>query len=96
MQFDEYRNYLDRQTGQVEILSMQVLRMAEEGDDGSDLPDWQQREFESPFAGVRTTISNTATPNRAPRAELHRCPPAEPQHPAPRPQAAELYWHLRL
>jgi hypothetical protein len=48
MQFDESSSFLDRDTGQVEIVSHDLLRAAEEfGDDEEpELPDWQKQEWE--------------------------------------------------
>jgi hypothetical protein len=46
MQFEEHLNYLDRQTGEVEMFSQDVLRLVEAGDSADMLPEWQQREFE--------------------------------------------------
>jgi hypothetical protein len=47
MQLDESSSYLDRDTGQVETISHDVLSAAEEsGDDEEpDLPAWQKREW---------------------------------------------------
>ena len=47
MQFDEHVSYLDLDTGQVETVPEELLRDAEEdGDEGPDLPDWQDHEWE--------------------------------------------------
>jgi hypothetical protein len=47
MQFDESSSFLDRDTGQVETVSHDLLREAEEsGDDEQpDLPAWQEQEW---------------------------------------------------
>ena len=37
MQFDEYLNYLDRQTGKIEMVSRDELNMAEEGEADDEL-----------------------------------------------------------
>jgi hypothetical protein len=46
MQFEERPNYLDRQTGQVEMVFRDVLRLVEADDSADMLPEWQQREFD--------------------------------------------------
>jgi len=48
MQFDELSSFLDRDAGQVETVSQDLLREAEEPDDGEepDLPAWQEQEWE--------------------------------------------------
>ena len=47
MQFDEASSFLDLDTGQVEIVSHALLRVAEEsGDEKPDLPTWQKHEWE--------------------------------------------------
>jgi hypothetical protein len=48
MQFDESLSFLDRDTGQVETVSKDLLNAAEEPDDdqGLDLPEWQTEEWE--------------------------------------------------
>jgi len=47
MQFDESSSFLDLDTGQVEIVSHELLGEAEEsGDEEPDLPDWQTGEWE--------------------------------------------------
>ena len=48
LQFDESLSFLDRDTGQVETVSRDLLRKAEEsGDDEEpDLPAWQKQEWE--------------------------------------------------
>ncbi len=47
MQFDEYRSFLDLDTGQVETVSHVLLREAEESDnDEPDLPTWQKPQWE--------------------------------------------------
>jgi hypothetical protein len=46
MQFDEHSNYLDRHTGEVEMVSRDVLRLVEEGGTADRLPQWQQGEFD--------------------------------------------------
>jgi Uncharacterised protein family (UPF0158) len=47
MQFDEASSFLDLETGQVEIVSHALLRLAEEsGDEKPDLPTWQKHEWE--------------------------------------------------
>ena len=48
MQFDESSSFLDLDTGQVETVSCDLLREAEETADGEgpDLPEWQQQEWE--------------------------------------------------
>jgi hypothetical protein len=45
-QSDGYSNYLDRQTGEVEFLSREVLGLVEEGGTADALPQWQRDEFE--------------------------------------------------
>jgi len=42
---DEQFNYVDRQTGKVEIVSREVLGMVEEGETSDDLPDGEGDEF---------------------------------------------------
>ena len=42
MQFEEHSNYLDRQTGEVELISRDVLRLVEAGGSADELPEWQQ------------------------------------------------------
>jgi hypothetical protein len=46
MQFDEQSSYLDRHTGEVELVSGDVLRLVEEGGAADMLPQWQEREFD--------------------------------------------------
>ena len=47
IQFDESLSFLDRDTGQVETVSKELLSEAEEpGDEELDLPEWQQQEWE--------------------------------------------------
>jgi hypothetical protein len=48
MQFDESPSFLDRETGQVETVSGDLLREAEESgdDEDQDLPEWQEKEWE--------------------------------------------------
>jgi hypothetical protein len=48
MQFDESSSFLDRETGQVETVSGDLLREAEESGDGEgpNLPAWQEQEWE--------------------------------------------------
>jgi len=48
MQFDESSSYLDLDTGQVETVSHDLLREAEESgdDEAPDLPAWQEQEWE--------------------------------------------------
>jgi len=47
MQFDESSSFLDLDTGQVETVSHDLLREAEEpGDEAPDLPAWQDSEWE--------------------------------------------------
>lgn len=48
MQFDESSSFLDLDTGQVETVSRDLLREAEESgdDEAPDLPEWQQQEWE--------------------------------------------------
>jgi len=46
MQFEEHSNYLDRQTGEVELISRDVLRLVEAGGSADELPEWQQSEFD--------------------------------------------------
>jgi hypothetical protein len=48
IQVDEYSSFLDRDTGQVETISRDLLREAEEsdGDEELDLPAWQEHEWE--------------------------------------------------
>jgi len=43
---DEHFNYVDRQTGKVEMVSREVLGIAEEGGTIDDVLDWQEDEFE--------------------------------------------------
>jgi hypothetical protein len=49
MQFDESSSFLDLDTGQVETVSLDLLRAAEESDDEEepDLPAWQKDEWET-------------------------------------------------
>ncbi|MGB7759605.1 MAG: UPF0158 family protein [Bryobacteraceae bacterium] len=48
MQLDESSSFLDLDAGQVETVSCDLLRAAEEGGDDAepDLPDWQEEEWE--------------------------------------------------
>ncbi|MBE3069518.1 MAG: hypothetical protein IMZ66_04705 [Planctomycetes bacterium] len=46
MQGDETHAFFDRQTGDVVVLSDEELRAAEDGDDPSDYPEWQQDNIE--------------------------------------------------
>src|ERR1700680_652919 len=46
MQFEEHSTYLDRQTGEVEMVSQDVLRLVEADGSADSLPQWQQREFD--------------------------------------------------
>jgi hypothetical protein len=43
---DEHFNFLDRQTGKVELVSREVLGIAEEGGTVDDVLEWQRGEFE--------------------------------------------------
>ncbi len=46
MQFDKASSFLDLDTGQVEVVSHALLRVAEEsGDEKPDLPTWQKHEM---------------------------------------------------
>jgi len=45
VQSDEHPQFLDRQTGEVELIERDVLRMAE-AEDPDELLDWQEHEFE--------------------------------------------------
>ena len=48
MQFDQFRTYLDKETGEVETVSTEVLSLAEEADEADSpdkLPKWQQDEY---------------------------------------------------
>ena len=48
IQFDESSSFLDRDTGQVETVSIDLLREAEESDDDEDVDilEWQKQEWE--------------------------------------------------
>ena len=46
MQSEECYTYLDRQTGEIESLSGEVLRLVDEGGTAAGLPPWQPDEFE--------------------------------------------------
>jgi hypothetical protein len=46
-QFDELRNYLDKETGEVTTVSREVRRMVEEDESPDTLPGWQQPEFKT-------------------------------------------------
>ena len=46
IQFDEQSSFLDRDTGQVETVSRDLLSEAEDGAEDLDLPAWQEREWE--------------------------------------------------
>jgi hypothetical protein len=47
MQMDESSSFLNLDTGQVETVSHELLREAEEpGDEEPDLPEWQEQEWE--------------------------------------------------
>jgi hypothetical protein len=46
IQFDESSSFLDRDTGQVQTVSHDILRHAEAGDAEPDLPEWQEHEWE--------------------------------------------------
>jgi hypothetical protein len=46
VQYEDHFNYLDRQTGQVEYLSRDMLRLVEEGGTIDEVLKWQRREFE--------------------------------------------------
>jgi hypothetical protein len=46
MQIDEYSACLDRDTGQVESVSGDLLHRAEDGNEDPDLPEWQKQEWE--------------------------------------------------
>jgi len=46
IQFDETHTYVDRQTGEVVVLSDEELRAAEDADDLSDYPEWQRENIE--------------------------------------------------
>lgn len=43
---DEIHAFLDKQTGEVVVLSDEELRAAEDGDDPADCPEWQQGDIE--------------------------------------------------
>ncbi|MGA2593752.1 MAG: UPF0158 family protein [Bryobacteraceae bacterium] len=43
---DEHRGFLDRQTGEVEWVSLEVLGLVEEGGTAGELLQWQRCEFE--------------------------------------------------
>lgn len=46
MQFEEQSNYLDRQTGEVELITREVLQLVEAGGSADERPEWQQSEFD--------------------------------------------------
>jgi hypothetical protein len=46
VQFEEHLNCLDRQTGKVELVTRDVLRLLEADGSVDSLPEWQQREFD--------------------------------------------------
>jgi hypothetical protein len=46
MQSDETHAFLDKQTGEVVVLSDEELRAAEDGDDLDDYPEWQRENVE--------------------------------------------------
>ena len=48
MQFDEALSFLDRDTGQVETVSRELMSAAEDGEDGEDVDilEWQTEEWE--------------------------------------------------
>jgi len=46
MQFDEQLQFLDLDSGEVEIVSKQVLNETEASDEMSDVPEWQEEEWE--------------------------------------------------
>ena len=46
MQFDESSAYLNKEDGEVYVVSDEELRAAEEGDPIDDFPDWQQQGIE--------------------------------------------------
>jgi hypothetical protein len=50
IQVDEYSSFVDRETGEVETVSHELLHEAEELDDDEeelDLPAWQEHEWEA-------------------------------------------------
>ena len=42
---DEHRQYLDKRTGEVSMLTKEEMSAAEEDEDPEDYPDWQQESF---------------------------------------------------
>ncbi|HEY6344302.1 MAG TPA: hypothetical protein VIY49_22645 [Bryobacteraceae bacterium] len=45
-QSDEHLQFLDLDSGEVEVISRDILHDAEENDEMPDLPKWQEREWE--------------------------------------------------
>ena len=64
---DEHFNFLDRQTGKAELVSREVLGIAEEGGTVDDVLEWQRHEFqvaEAIFADWdRTSCASSPSPS---------------------------------
>lgn len=54
--FEEASTYLDRTTGEIETVSHEALRWAEEESVPERVPDWQRKEIDSPFASSTAKI----------------------------------------
>lgn len=75
MQFGETSSWVDLDTGQVETVSRELLRLVEEVEDGEDpdIPEWQEREWEAAkgiFAGVDTRYKELPTRREVPDWEI--------------------------
>ena len=64
MQFDEYFNYLDRQTGKVEMVSRDELSKAEESEPAGDLPQSEEHAFDMAGAGAFRYLKDTLQRHR--------------------------------
>src|SRR5262249_31842212 len=64
MQFDESRNYLDKETGEVTTISFEVTALVEAGESPDTLPGWQQPEFKTAQLIHETTGRFLALPSK--------------------------------
>jgi hypothetical protein len=69
MQIDEYASFVDRQTGKVASLSLDLLRTAEESPDNEepDLPAWQREEWQS----AQRIVSTSRYTRRPSKFQVH-------------------------
>ena len=61
-QYDEHLFFVDRLTGQVDLVQREVLRLAEEGEDIDELPKWRQPQFEIANGSSRIRTASRVFP----------------------------------